>query len=123
MTDKESVITHLQIMHVWAEFALERDLDFFTKKHIENITEWTGDALELLKKQEQEKEIKAMSNFCVECVICCTPVPLTEREEAYITNVNHANLVKVCDDCKNAVKYVKKHFKYTVKSETKCIKE
>ena len=51
MPDRESVITHLQIIHTWAEFARERDLQFFTPKHLENIAEWTDDALELLKEQ------------------------------------------------------------------------
>ena len=52
MPDRESVITHLQIIHTWAEFARERDLQFFTPKHLEDIAEWTDDALELLKEQE-----------------------------------------------------------------------
>ena len=52
--DRETVITHLQIIHTWAEFARERDLQFFTPKHLEDIAEWTDDALELLKEQEAE---------------------------------------------------------------------
>ena len=51
MTDIESVITHLQIIHTWAEFARERDLQFFTAKHLEDIAQWSGDAIELLKEQ------------------------------------------------------------------------
>ena len=53
MPDRESVITHLQIIHIWAEFARERDLQFFTPKHLEDIAEWTDDALELLKEQDE----------------------------------------------------------------------
>jgi len=49
--DRETVITHLQIIHTWAEFARERDLQFFTPKHLEDIAEWSADALELLKEQ------------------------------------------------------------------------
>ena len=52
--DRETTITHLQIIHTWAEFAHERDLLFFTKKHLENIAQWADDALELLKEQEAE---------------------------------------------------------------------
>ena len=52
MTDRESVITHLQIIHTWAEFARERDLQFFTAKHLEDIAQWADDALALLKAQE-----------------------------------------------------------------------
>lgn len=58
MLDRESVITHLQIIHTWAEFAREHDLQFFTAKHLEDIVQWTDDALELLKEQESVKPIR-----------------------------------------------------------------
>jgi len=51
MADKELVITHLMIIHTWAEFARERDLQFFTSKHLEDIAQWSEDALALLKEQ------------------------------------------------------------------------
>ena len=54
MPDRESVITHLQIIHTWAAFARERDLQFFTAKHLEDIAQWSDDAIELLKEQETE---------------------------------------------------------------------
>lgn len=60
--DRETVITHLQIIHTWAEFALERDLQFFTPKHLEKIAQWTDDALKLLKEQEETKTI-----ICQKC--------------------------------------------------------
>lgn len=50
--DRETVITHLQIIHTWATFARERDLQFFTPKHLEDIAQWSDDALELLKEQQ-----------------------------------------------------------------------
>ena len=53
MADRENVITHLQIIHTWAEFARERDLQFFTAKHLEDIAQWADEALELLKEQSQ----------------------------------------------------------------------
>ena len=56
MADIENVITHLQIIRTWASFARERDLQFFTKKHLEDITAWSDDALELLKEQQKEIE-------------------------------------------------------------------
>ena len=56
MADRETVITHLMIIHTWASFARERDLQFFTEKHLEDITQWTDDALKLLKEQEAEKK-------------------------------------------------------------------
>ena len=52
MPDRGKVISHLQIIHTWAEFALERDLQFFTEKHLEEIAQWTDDVLKLLKEQE-----------------------------------------------------------------------
>lgn len=52
--DRESVITHLQIIHTWESFARERDLHFFTQKHLENIAEWADDAIALLNEQEHK---------------------------------------------------------------------
>ena len=56
MPDRESVITHLMIIHTWAEFARERDLQFFTPKHLEDIAEWSADAIAMLKEQGAEKK-------------------------------------------------------------------
>lgn len=53
MPDRESVITHLQIISTWASFARERDLQFFTKKHLEDISQWANDAITLLKEQAE----------------------------------------------------------------------
>ena len=50
--NRETVITHLQIIHTWAEFARERDLQFFTPKHLENMAKWSDDAIAMLKEQE-----------------------------------------------------------------------
>lgn len=52
MPDREMTITHLQIIHTWAEFARERDLQFFTEKHLEDIAQWADEAIALLKEQE-----------------------------------------------------------------------
>lgn len=52
MPDRESVITHLQIIHTWADFARERDLQFFTPKHLANMAQWATDAINLLKAQD-----------------------------------------------------------------------
>ena len=78
MADKELVITHLQIIHTWADFARERDLQFFTKKHLEDIAQWSEDAINLLKEQnprkgqrehvnkkpDMEKVIKGLNQHC-----------------------------------------------------------
>lgn len=58
MADAENVITHLQIIRTWAAFALERDLQFFTAKHLDDIAQWADDAIALLKElEEREKAI------------------------------------------------------------------
>lgn len=67
--DRETVITHLQIIHTWAVFACERDLQFFTAKHLENVAKWADDALALLKEQEARvmtlDEVKAFDwDYC-----------------------------------------------------------
>ena len=49
--DKETVITHLQIIHTWASFARERDLQFFTAKHLDDIAQWADDAIALIDAQ------------------------------------------------------------------------
>jgi len=59
MKDRKSAITHLQIISTWASFARERDLQFFTKKHLEDIEQWARDAIALLKEK----------NGCENCAI------------------------------------------------------
>ena len=63
MPDRETVITHLMIIHTWAEFARERDLQFFTEKHLEDIAQWSDDALALLKEQPDIVQCKNCENY------------------------------------------------------------
>ena len=72
MPDRETVITHLQIIHTWAEFARERDLQFFTPKHLEDIAQWSDDAIALLQKKETQK-------FFVDESGKITPLPVVVR--------------------------------------------
>ena len=76
MTDRETVITHLMIIHTWASFARERDLQFFTETPLEHITQWVDDALKLLKEQETGHWIylENCSNSGVYCSECNTKV-------------------------------------------------
>lgn len=66
MADLRSIVSHLQIIHIWASFALEQDINFFNEAHMRNIAEWTNDALELLKDKttavDMGNDIPAM--FC-----------------------------------------------------------
>lgn len=74
--DRETVITHLQIIHTWAEFARERDLQFLTAKHLEDIAQWTDDAIALMKEQETGHWIflTDCSNSGIYCSECNTKV-------------------------------------------------
>ena len=93
--DRESVITHLQIIHTWAEFARERDLQFFTAKHLENIAQWAGDALALLKEQEAVKiDVKKINNSgrCGRCPNC-------------LMELNEVDYPNWCGNCGQAVKW------------------
>ncbi len=63
MADRETVITHLQIIHTWAEFARERDLQFFTPKHLEDIAQWADDAIAMLKGQEAVEPVTESSVY------------------------------------------------------------
>ena len=84
--DREKVITHLMIIHTWAEFAREHDLQFFTAKHLENIAQWSDDALALLKEQEEEIEnLKQTAQSMMEGVC------LLKEQEAVVR----------CKDCKH----------------------
>ena len=88
--DRENVITHLQIIHTWAEFARERDLQFFTAKHLEDIAQWADDALELLKAQREtidelisaDKALKLLKEQpeIVRCKDCKAFVPYEYNE-------------------------------------------
>lgn len=68
MPDRENVITHLQIIHTWASFARERDLQFFTEKHLDSIIAWTDETLALLKEQDErvrqlEEKLEAITKW------------------------------------------------------------
>lgn len=58
MPDMESAITHLQIISTWASFAKKHDFQFFTAKHLEDISQWADDAIALLKEQDAKQAIK-----------------------------------------------------------------
>ena len=47
------MILHLKIVRIWADFARERDLMFFTEKHLENMVQWMDEAIEKLEKQQK----------------------------------------------------------------------
>ena len=66
--DMETVITHLQIIHTWAKFARERDLQFFTPKHLDDIAQWSYDAISMLQEQEEwlRKFQKDKDKLCLE---------------------------------------------------------
>lgn len=63
MPDKETVITHLQIISTWASFARERDLQFFTARHLEDMAQWADDTIILLKAQPEIIRCKDCMHF------------------------------------------------------------
>lgn len=87
--DRETVITHLQIIHTWAEFARERDLQFFTEKHLENIAQWADDAIGLLK--EQREKMEHLNNITLEY----------EKEVFRLQTLLKEQEVVRCKDCKH----------------------
>jgi rRNA maturation endonuclease Nob1 len=95
--DRETVITHLQIIHTWASFARERDLQFFTAKHLEDIAQWTDDALELLKEQEAV-EPKKTAYQRVDHTIAC-------RYRCGTCDMSIFPSYKYCPFCGQAVKW------------------
>ena len=52
----DDIISHLQIMHTWAKFALEKDQNFFNDSHMKSIAKWTVETIAVLKGQENEIE-------------------------------------------------------------------
>lgn len=70
MPDREKVISHLMIIHTWASFAREHDLQFFTAKHLEDIAQWADDAIAMLKEQENASK----RNPVIVCPHCGTRV-------------------------------------------------
>lgn len=103
MTDRETVITHLQIIHTWAEFARERDVQFFTPKHLEDMAEWTDDALALLKGQKAKKVIESANMY--------TGLPITHCPKCgvsidrYLYGRQHEGQINYSPYCGQAVKW------------------
>ena len=87
--NREIVITHLQIIHTWASFAREHDLQFFTAKHLEDIAQWADDALKLLKEQEAQK-------FFVDESGKLTPLPVVVRCKDCKW---YDERISMCDNC------------------------
>lgn len=53
--DHEEAITHLQIMHTWAAFALEKNLpELFDRTTVERIAQWTDEILRVLRTEEDD---------------------------------------------------------------------
>ena len=90
MPDRESVITHLQIIRTWAAFARERDLQFFTKRHLEDIAQWSDDGIALLKGQEAK--LVRIDEDSVHCPSCGNELFTFPRQ-------------KFCDECGQELKW------------------
>ena len=95
--NRETVITHLQIIHTWAEFARERDLQFFTAKHLEDIAQWSDDALALLKEQETADTGNCRVFQCEKCGYGIDDIFVAEEEQYQI-------VPRYCPNCGRRVK-------------------
>lgn len=52
--EREDVVTHLQILHTWAAFALEhRDMGFFNAGHMHSILKWTEAARKMIERDAE----------------------------------------------------------------------
>ena len=100
--DRENVITHLQIIHTWAEFARERDLQFFTAKHLEDIAQWADDAIALLKQE---------ATMVIESENMYTGLPITHCPKCgisldrYLYGRQYEGQINYCPMCGQAVKW------------------
>ncbi len=100
----------MQIIHTWAEFARERDLQFFTAKHLEDIAQWADDALALLKDCDTQiqyrddhiamyhAEIKRLEDLLKE-----QETELSYREAKAITHTATKLDDATCPSCGNVV--------------------
>lgn len=62
--DYEEIISHLQIIHTWAEVDWECGyVSIINPKCCEDIVKWIDDALELLKEQENQLTMKYEEGF------------------------------------------------------------
>ena len=95
--NRESVITHLQIIRTWAAFARKRDLQFFTAKHLDDVVAWTDDAIELLKEQEKLR-------FLIDKNGHITPLTAQEPETAEIEiEGGGSSWWYVCSECHGTI--------------------
>ena len=95
--NRETVITHLQIIHTWAEFARERDLQFFTAKHLEDIAQWSDDARTMLKEQETADTGSCRVFQCEKCGYGIDDIFVNDEEKYQI-------VPRYCPNCGRQVK-------------------
>ena len=54
--DREKVVSHLQIIHTWATVDLRSPKEpIWSYRTLEDVKQWTDDAIALLKEQEEQK--------------------------------------------------------------------
>lgn len=97
MVDRELVITHLQIIHAWADFARDTDVQFFTEKHLKDIAQWSDDAISLLKENETTNTGKERIFECKKCGYGIVDI--------FINDESKYDLIpKCCPNCGRKVK-------------------
>jgi hypothetical protein len=80
MPDRETIITRLQIINTWATVDLRSPKEpIWSYRTLEDVQQWTNDAIALLKEQEPVKPMKIKDfpmpiycHFNYECENCKT---------------------------------------------------
>lgn len=97
----ESVISHLQVLHTWAEFQLDKHVLVFDDKSCKRTVEWTEDALELIKDLESvEPEYVDIHTW--HCGYCNHRVTNYATSEGKVLYFEHYNF---CPGCGRPVKW------------------
>lgn len=52
---REDIISHLQIIHTWASFAVEHEMSL-SLMNLDHIAQWSLDAVEMLKEDERMED-------------------------------------------------------------------
>ena len=108
MADREKVITDLKIIQTWAEFALERDINFFTELHMRDLINWTDDAILLIKElYEYIDELRHAPSYvqlmprdivmCKDCKKCDLPEE-EPYENGYCSRCGYVTMNWFCAD-------------------------
>ena len=105
MVKIDDVITHLQIIHTWAAFARDRDRNFFNEKHMEDIVQWSDDAIDLIKDSCKEGHWIEKQDYNLDTYYDCS---MCGESWVTIEGTPWQNGMKYCPNCGARMKGSKK---------------